>query len=106
VRLRKPDDAEDWTDAEANLLETLVDQLSLALEGARLYEESQRHAAQERLVGEISARMRTTLDLDTVLQTAAQEMREALGLPEVVVRLAPHPAGVAPQGEDIRGQTE
>ena len=31
--------------------------------------------------------MRETLDMETVLKTAAQEVRQVLGLPEVVVTL-------------------
>jgi len=35
----------------------------------------------------VTARIRETLDMETVLRTAVQEVRQALGLPEVVVRL-------------------
>jgi len=79
----------DWTPEERALLETLTEQLSLALESARLYQDSRRRAVRERLIGEVTARMRETLDIDTVLQTAAQEVRQALGLPALVVRLMP-----------------
>jgi hypothetical protein len=38
-------------------------------------------------VGEISGRFRSTLDVDTILQTAAQDIREALGLSRMTVQL-------------------
>jgi len=86
--LRRAPDAEPWSDEEALLLEEVGLQIGLALENARLLEETRRHAAQERLIGEIAARMRETLDLDTVLQTAIREMGRTLGLSKVDVRLA------------------
>ncbi len=88
VRLQKPDAAGEWTADEVALLETLTDQLGMALESARLYQDTQRRATHEQLVGEVTARMRATLDMESVLKTAADEMYKALGLDEVVVRLA------------------
>jgi GAF domain-containing protein/HAMP domain-containing protein len=76
-----------WTAEEAEVLKAFATQLEAALESARLYEDTQRRAAQDRLVGEVTARMRETLDMEAVLRTAAQEIRSGLGLPEVVVRL-------------------
>jgi hypothetical protein len=40
------------------------------------------------LIGEVTTRVRETFDMETVLKVAAQELRESLGLPEVVIRLA------------------
>jgi len=94
----KPDGAGDWTSDEGALLETLADQLGVALDSARLYEDTQRLAARERLASEVTARMRETLDLETVLRTAVDEMYEALGLAEVAVCLT---AGT--DGEQIDG---
>jgi len=84
----KAADAGDWASEEIEMVETLVTQVSVALEGARLYQDTQRRAAQEQLVGEITARMRETLDMDAVLQTAVQEMRQALALHDVTIRLS------------------
>jgi GAF domain-containing protein len=84
---RKPEGAGDWSAEEITLLQTLVDQLGGALETARLYQDTQRHAVEDRLVGEITGRMRQTLDIDTVLRTAVREMGIALGLPRIEVRL-------------------
>lgn len=61
-------------------METLAGQLGMALESARLYRDTQRRAAQERLVGEVTARMRQTLDVNAVLDTAVDEIVRALGL--------------------------
>ena len=84
---RKPAGSGEWTPDETALLGTLAEQLVVALDSARLYQDTQRRAAQERLVGDVTARMRQTLDVDVVLRTAAQEMRQALGLSEMTIRL-------------------
>lgn len=69
------------------LVQQITEQLALSLENVRLLEETRARAARERLTGAATARMRETLDIDTVLQTALQEMGELLGLAETEVRL-------------------
>lgn len=83
----KPGGSGGWTPGEIALLEEIADQLALALDSARLYQDTQRRAMQEKLVGEVTTRVRETLDMETVLQTAVREMQQALGIAEVEVRL-------------------
>ena len=87
IRAHKSGEAGEWTSEETALMETLVDQLGQALESARLYQDTQRRAARERLTAEVTARMRETLDLEAVLRSAAVEIGEALGLAALDVRL-------------------
>ena len=87
IQAHKTDGTQEWTAEEIELMRTLSDQLSVALESARLYGETQRRAAQEQLTGQITARIRETLDVDTVLQTAAREIGEALGLYDLTITL-------------------
>jgi hypothetical protein len=44
--------------------------------------------------------MRETLDVEMVLKTAVQEVRQALGLPEVVIRLVPSPSNDHEQSKE------
>jgi len=91
---KKRDGSGQWTDEELGLMQTFAEQSAVALESARLYQDTQRRAAQERMVGEVTARVRETLDVETVLKTAANEMRAVLGLERLVVRLGtPEPDG-------------
>jgi GAF domain-containing protein len=76
-----------FSDEDIAVLQTMADQVANAIENARLLEETQRSADRERLVGEITARMRETLDMDTVLKTAIREMGDTLGLAKIEVRL-------------------
>ncbi|MBN1138679.1 MAG: GAF domain-containing protein, partial [Anaerolineae bacterium] len=76
-------DPREWTEEEVELMRSLGDQLSVALESARLYQEAQERAARERLLGDVGVRIRETLDMDTVLRTALQEIGSSLDLAEV-----------------------
>jgi GAF domain-containing protein len=78
VKLSKPREAGRWTADEIDLMETIGDQLSVALESARLYEETRRRAERERLTSEITARIRASNDPSAILQTAVRELRQAL----------------------------
>lgn len=100
LRFRKEEG--DWFDEEISLLETLADRLSAALESARLYEDTQRRAARGRVVGEVTTRMRESLDMEKVLRTAAEEMRQVLDLEDLIVRLTPdHVSRLPDNGEDV-----
>jgi GAF domain-containing protein len=73
---------------EEELISTLSEQLGIAMESARLFHRSQKLALDERMVTEISTRIRETLDMDSILKTAVQEIQKSMNLPEVTVRLS------------------
>jgi hypothetical protein len=85
IDARKPEGT--WTQEEIALIETLTDQLGVALDGARLYQDTQRRAARERLIGEVAAHMHERLDVDGVLKAAAQDIGEKLGLHDIAIQL-------------------
>lgn len=89
LRLRKNENEREWNDEEIALVQALSDQLSQAINSARLYEETQRRAAQEQVTSEIATQLRQTLDIDAVLRTAAQEIGETFAAREVVIRINP-----------------
>ena len=83
------DDADrKWTEDEIALVEAVVERMSLTAENLRLLDETQQRAARERTVAEVGARIRESLEMETLLRTAASEMRQALGLEDMIVRLA------------------
>lgn len=69
------------------LLEQIGLQVSTAIEVARNFEQTANRAEHERLIGEMTTRIRETLNVEAMVKTAAKEVRQALGLPEVVIRL-------------------
>ncbi len=83
----KPQGAGEWSAEELEVIETLSDQLGIALESARLYQEAQRRAARERLTGEISNRLQRARDMDGLVRQAVQELQAALGASYAVVHM-------------------
>ena len=77
-----------WRPDDIAAIETVADRLALAVDNVRLLEDAQRRAARERAIGAVTSRMRESLEVETVLRTAAEEMRRALNLDRLVVRLA------------------
>lgn len=99
VGVHDDDGARRWTEEEIELVEAIAERMALAADNLRLLEETQRSAARERLIGEVTTRVRETLDMETVLKTAVQEVRQALNLPQVVIRLATPGAGSGDDGK-------
>lgn len=76
-----------WTAEDVALTETVAQEVAQTVESFLLMAESRRRLARERLVGDVVAQMRESLDVESVLKTGALGIREAMGLPAVTVRL-------------------
>lgn len=79
--------AHEWQPEEIALLETIAARVALALENTRLVDEAQLRAEREQMLGQVSSHLRASLDIDTVLQTAVQELKKSLNLEQAEVRL-------------------
>jgi len=89
LRLKKSDLSKPWTPDETSLAIALTEQISGALESARLYKEAQQLAARERIIGEISSRIGAVSDMESILQTAVEELGSKIGsATEVTIELA------------------
>ena len=71
-----------------SLVEEVVSRLALALENARLLEETQRRGVRDRLIANISTQVRSSMDPETILQTAVRELGAALGTDRTFVKLS------------------
>jgi len=74
----RDESGEDWDEDSIATAEAVADQISQALENARLFEQTQRRADRERKVLEITSRIRSTTDPEAMLQIAAAELQNAL----------------------------
>ena len=79
IRLKKSEISEAWSTDETNLAIALSDQLSGALESARLYRESQQRASRESLVSDISARINASATRDAIIRETVQELGQSMG---------------------------
>ena len=87
IRLKKNEISEAWTQEETNLAIALSEQLSGALESARLYRESQQRAARESLVSDISARISAYSNMETIMRETVQELGQTIGNASVTFQL-------------------
>ena len=78
IKLEEIDLGRLWAEDEISLVKAVADQVGLALENARLLEETQRRAQREATVSQITSRLRASNDPNTILQTAIIELRQAL----------------------------
>jgi GAF domain-containing protein len=83
----------EWTTEENALLDTLAQRLGLALDNARLHHDSQRRALREQLTRQITDKVRTVPDVDSIAQTAAEELARVLGSSRAFVKLSANPTG-------------
>jgi GAF domain-containing protein len=85
------------------MIEQVADRLAISLESARLLEETQRTAQRERLISEVSQRIRQSLEVDEVLRSSVSEIRGLMDLFKVSVRLAPQSEDSALVGSELGG---
>lgn len=74
-----------WSKLDESLIDEVASQVGLAVDNIRLLEEATRRARQEQTVGKLSTAFSQSLDLDTLLQTAARELGQLPDVSEVSV---------------------
>ena len=85
LNIKAPSRDHQWSQDEINLAESISERLSLALENARLFEETTRRAERERLVSDITTKIRSTNDPQEMIKTAVMELQRALGATRVEI---------------------
>ena len=76
---------DELTQDQIDLIKAVAERVALSAENARLFEETTRRAERERLVSDITGRIRNTHDPQAMVQTAIDELRKALGATRVEV---------------------
>lgn len=100
--------ARKWTDDERSLVEAVAQQLGQKAENLRLFELTQQRAAREQMARQIVDKVRASRDVETALQTVAQELAQVLRTKAVIdLRVAPdnEAAGASPNKKADGGAT-
>jgi HAMP domain-containing protein/putative methionine-R-sulfoxide reductase with GAF domain len=84
------------------VLQALADQLSTAIQNARLAQDSALAAERARMLTAVTGQFGGLMDVEQVLETAAHTLHRVLGQPEIVITLAPD-VGASTGGGDGRG---
>jgi GAF domain-containing protein len=77
-----------WSEEELTLIEAVSEQMSLAIENARLFEHTQRDAWRNQVVSETTAKVWASSEIEEVMKAAVAELGDKLKASEVVIRLA------------------
>jgi GAF domain-containing protein/HAMP domain-containing protein len=86
IRLARKNNSR-WTTEDINTAISLSAQLSTALESARLYEQIIERAKRESLVTDITSKIGSSIELDTIMQTTVEEISKLFKGSEVVLQL-------------------
>jgi GAF domain-containing protein len=73
------------TQSDEELIAEVANQAGLAIDNIRLLEEATQRARQEQVVGKLAGRFSQSLDVDTLLQTAARELAQLPDVAEVSI---------------------
>ncbi len=87
LKVKAPEQDRSWSKDEINLAKVISERLSLAIDNARLIQESQNRAAKEQIISEVTARISSSINLQNILQTAVEELGNAMPGSEVVIKL-------------------
>ena len=77
--MRMATERETSTGDKVQVIIAVAGQAAIAIENARLFEQVQERARREQILREITANVRGTADVDTIMRKAAQEVGRALG---------------------------
>jgi GAF domain-containing protein/HAMP domain-containing protein len=86
MQIKAPSLNRQWTANEIGLTETVAERLSLALENARLIEESQQQAIKEQTISDITGKIGSSINFENVLLTAVEELGRSIPGSEVVIK--------------------
>jgi GAF domain-containing protein len=73
-----------YSDHDKDLMMTTASQVAIAMENARLFKDAQARARREKILREITARIRATNDPEMIAKAAIRELGQALGVPTFI----------------------
>jgi GAF domain-containing protein len=85
VDVRAPDNRK-WEQDELDIVTAIIERAALSLENARLLQESQSRAAKEAKIGEVTAKIGSSINIRNVLQTAVQELGQVIPGSEIIIQ--------------------
>jgi GAF domain-containing protein len=81
-----------YTDSDEEMLGTLGGSLAAIIANARLVEQIRGQAERERLLYEVTSKIRRSTDIETILATTAGELVKVMGARRTQIKIEPVPA--------------
>lgn len=88
IDIRSLNSNRQWDKADLTAAQTIGDRLAFALDNARLIEETQRRISRERAISDMTSKIGSSVDVNTILQQTVQELGRLIGNSEVVIQLS------------------
>jgi GAF domain-containing protein len=95
-----------WSQDDVLLIQSLAERTGLAIENARLVRQSRLTAQRERLINAITARLQRAPNLRALLESATDELSQALGTSEVYAEIAAQSAEGPSEAQAPAEQTD
>ena len=76
-----------WSAGEVEFIQSIAQQLEIAIRQAQLYEQTQKQAQREQLVNHITTQTRQSFELERILTEAIEQLQEALAADRCLVHL-------------------
>jgi GAF domain-containing protein len=76
---------EGWNADQQDIIKAVAERVALSAENARLFEETTQRAERERLVSEITSKIRSHASPDAMIETAVNELKNALGASRIEI---------------------
>lgn len=86
VSIRPNNSQRSLTNSEISLAQAAADRAALGVENARLLADAQRRAAKERAIAEISSKVGASIRLESIMQTAVEELGRTIPGSEVILQ--------------------
>jgi GAF domain-containing protein len=86
ITLQSSNPMRTWSPGEIQLAEAAAERAGLAIENYRLLSDAQRRASKERTIGEINAHISSSVNINSILQTAVEELGRTLTGSDVVLQ--------------------
>lgn len=77
----------EWSSDEMDIINAIVERAAIAIENARLLDESRRIAERERAISDISAKIGKGIEIETILKTAVKELGSQISGAQVTVEI-------------------
>lgn len=87
IHIEAADQNRKWTEEEITMVQSISERVALALENARLFEETARRAEQERVVAQVTSHIGESNDMDRILHTTIQELGRLFGTSRTFIQL-------------------
>jgi GAF domain-containing protein len=76
-----------WSDDEVGMVQSISERAALALENARLFEETSRRAERERVIASVTSRIGESNNVERILRTTITELGRTLGAARAFIQL-------------------